>query len=79
MDEVTYRPLRSVGRAAVGAASALGPFAEVGLVEDGELGLVQIPGTLDRSWSSWMAPLNGPELSGPWSSYGRGQCLLPTP
>lgn len=79
MDEVTYRPLRSVGRAAVGAASILGPLAEVGLVENSELGLVQIPGALDRSWSSCLAPLNGPELSGPWSSYCSGQCLLPTP
>lgn len=41
VDEITYKPLRSVARAAVGAVLALGPLAEVGSVEDGELGLAQ--------------------------------------
>lgn len=39
VDEVTYRPLRSVGRAAIGPALALGPLGEVGSVGDGALGL----------------------------------------
>lgn len=46
VEEVTYRPMRSVGRAAAGAALALGPLAEVSSVEDGELGLVQTLGHL---------------------------------
>lgn len=41
VDEVTYRPLRSVGRVAVEAALALGPLTEVSSVENGELGLAQ--------------------------------------
>lgn len=41
VDEVTYRPLRSVGRAAIGTALALGPLAEVCSVGDGALGLAQ--------------------------------------
>lgn len=51
VDEVTYRPLRSVRRAGaweqgspVGAALALGLLAEVGL-EDSRLGLAKTQGT----------------------------------
>lgn len=68
VDEVTYRPLRSVGRVAVGAALALGVLTEVGPAEDGELGLAH-PRPLGRSWPSSLAHINGPQLSGLWSPH----------
>lgn len=69
VDEVTYKPLRSVGRDTVGAASALGPLDEVGLAEDSELGLAQI-------LSHWTGA--GPLLWDPLSGQNSLGLDLPT-
>lgn len=77
VDEVTYKPLRSVERAKVGAASALGPLAELGLVEDGELGLAQtrVTGQQLVLFSGSLSGQNSPGLDLPVVKVG----VLPTP